>query len=1027
MTKQYLTNLLKTFQKGDAREESYYKHLADFITEISETLRKKEIDITILPKKTEAGNPDFRVWDGKQKIIGYIEAKDLGVDLDRIEDTEQLHRYLTTFPNVILTNYTEFRLYRDGELIKKVSIARFATIKKALTTPAIEHESDFFELITRFLDFSLPQTYTAKTLATELAKRTKFLKDEIVSQELKSGTESIHGFFDAFKEFLIAGINEEEFADVYSQTITYGLFAARLRAGDEFSRKLAFSFIPKSIGILRDIFKFISLEDLPLQMEIIIDDIAEVLAVSDVKTLLNQYYHEGKGSDPVLHFYETFLSVYDPATREKRGVYYTPEPVISFIVRSLHQILKDKFNITEGFASKNVTLLDPAGGTLGFLAKAIETAVEEFTNKYGKGAVKTFIKEQILKNYYAFELMMAPYAIGHMKMSFLLEELGYKMEDNERIKYYLTNTLEMKELEHSKFPGMSSLSTESHEAGKVKNKVPILVILGNPPYSGHSSNTGEWISDVIKAYYQVDGKPLGEKNSKWLQDDYVKFIRFAQWKIDQAGEGVLGFITNHGYLDNPTFRGMRQSLMNSFNEIYILDLHGNSLKKEKALDGSKDENVFDIQQGVAIAFFIKNKNSKIKTVKHYEITGLREEKYDWLNNHQINDVVWNELKPNSEFYLFTPQNQLLRKSYNEFIKITDIFPINSVGIVTARDSLTIGWTEDEIWNRVRNFARLEKELARQTYNLGDDVRDWKVDFAQKDIHDSGLKKENLSPILYRPFDIRYTYYTGKSRGFHCMPRGEVMQHLLQKNISLCVGRQGGAVGSGNYDIVFIAENIVDLNLYRRGGELVFPLYIYPDTDRVDLFSEHESKDKKPNIKLELFEELIKSLSAKLTPEDIFYYIYAVLFSNIYRSKYAEFLKMDFPRVPFTKDYELFIKLGEFGKQLADLHLLKSTSLETTTSKFPNSGDNKVIKLIYKDEKVWINEEQFFDGIDEQVWNYQIGGYKVCEKWLKDRKERTLTLEEIKTYCQIVTAISKTIELQSEIDEYYELLENSLIR
>jgi predicted helicase len=350
------------------------------------------------------------------------------------------------------------------------------------------------------------------------------------------------------------------------------------------------------------------LEDIPKQMEIIIDDIAEVLAVSDAKKILDKYYHEGKGSDPVLHFYETFLSVYDPETREKRGVYYTPEPVVSFIVRSLHQILKDKFDMPDGLASKDVTLLDPAGGTLGFLAKSIEIAVEEIKNKVGEGIVRSFIKERVIENYYAFELMMAPYAIGHMKMSFLLEELGYRMEDDERIKYYLTNTLDMKELEETRFPGMSSLSTESHEAGKVKKQVPILVILGNPPYSGHSSNTGEWISEEIKDYYKVDGKPLGEKNPKWLQDDYVKFIRFAQWKIDQAGEGVLGFITNHSYLDNPTFRGMRHSLMNSFDEIYILDLHGNSLKKEKAPDGSKDENVFDIHQGVAIAFMIKHKN-----------------------------------------------------------------------------------------------------------------------------------------------------------------------------------------------------------------------------------------------------------------------------------------------------------------------------------------------------------------------------------------------------------------------------------
>ena len=608
MVTKYLQQIFKNFQKGDATEISYYSTLEKFLKDYSDSKRNKKIEVTTIPKKTEAGNPDFRIWDGRQKIVGYIEAKDLDIDLDRVEDSEQIVRYISTFPNVILTNFTEFRLYRDGELADKVSIARPYVFKKLKTVPPAEHEDDFYKLLEKFFDFSLPKTYTAKTLAVELAKRTRFLKDEIVSEELRQGTKSIHGFYEAFKEFLIAGISEDEFADLYSQTVTYGLFAARLRAEKDFNRKLAYSYIPKSIGILRDVFKFISLEDLPKPMEVIIDDIAEVLNVADAKSILDKYYHEGKGSDPVLHFYETFLSVYDPATREKRGVYYTPEPVVSFIVRSIHQILKDKFKIADGLASENVTLLDPAGGTLGFLAKAIEIAVEEYKSKYGDGTIRTFLKEQILQNYYSFELMMAPYAIGHMKMSFLLEEFGYRMEEDERIKYYLTNTLEMKELEETKFPGMSSLSTESHEAGKVKKQVPILVVLGNPPYSINSGNNGEWISKEIREYYKVDGNPLGERNPKALQDDYVKFIRFAQWKIDQSGEGVLGFITNHSYLDNPTFRGMRQSLMNSFDEIYILDLHGNSLKKEQALDGSKDENVFEIIQGVAVCFMIKYKN-----------------------------------------------------------------------------------------------------------------------------------------------------------------------------------------------------------------------------------------------------------------------------------------------------------------------------------------------------------------------------------------------------------------------------------
>lgn len=1021
MTKKYLSNLFQTCQKGDAREESYYEHLADFLREYSQSKRKKKIDVTILPKKTEAGNPDFRIWDGRKKIIGYIEAKDLGADLDRIEESKQLERYLSTFPNVILTNFTEFRLYRNGERIEKISIARPFVIKKLSTVPPLENEDKLFELLERFLDFSLPKTYTAKTLAVELAKRTKFLKDEIVTEELKIGTKSIQGFYEAFKEFLIAGINEDEFADLYSQTITYGLFAARLRADKNFNRKSAYDNIPKSIGILRDIFKFISLEDLPQQLEIIIDDIAEVLSVADAKKILDQYYHEGKGSDPVLHFYETFLSVYDPTTREKRGVYYTPEPVVSFIVRSLHEILKDKFNISDGLASNNVTLLDPAGGTLSFLAKAIETAVEEFQSKYGKGAVKSFLKDQILQNFYSFELMMAPYAIGHMKMSFLLEELGYRMKDDERVKYYLTNTLEMKELEQSKFPGMSSLSTESHEAGKVKKQVPILVILGNPPYSGISSNKGEWITEQIETYKYVDGEHFKERKH-WLQDDYVKFIRFSQWKIDEAGEGVLGFITNHSYLDNPTFRGMRQSLMNSFDEIYILDLHGNSLKKEKASDGSKDENVFDIQQGVAIAFFIKHKKSKAKSIVHHEIFGLRETKYDWLNKHNIKNVKWEKLEPQSPYYFLIPRNEKHSKGYNKFLSVQEIFPSNNVGLVTARDKFAIDFDLDTLRRRIKDFTNLKKtdEEIEIIYKLKN-TSTFKLNKFRKQ-----LSKEEWDSyfvkILYRPFDERNIIYT---KWIIERPIYETMRHMLEENIGIVTSRQT----SSDFRHVLITDNIIEFNLTGTAGKYgsgyLFPLYLYPETDKKDLFSEHETGEKKPNINPELFEELKKSFKKEVTPEEIFYYIYAVLYSNIYRTKYAEFLKIDFPRVPFTKDYKLFIQLGKLGKQLADLHLLKSKELDKTISKFPIDGNNKVEKPKYDDEKVWINKEQYFDGIKEEVWQYQIGGYQVCEKWLKDRKDRTLSTEEVKTYCKIVTALSKTIELQKEIDKNFEQVEKTV--
>lgn len=651
-------------------------------------------------------------------------------------------------------------------------------------------------------------------------------------------------------------------------------------------------------------------------------------------------------------------------------------------------------------------------------------AVAEFRDKYGKGGKEAFIKDYILKNFYAFELMMAPYAVGHLKMSFLLEELGYKLKKEDRFKLYLTNTLEMEELEQSKLPGMSSLAEESHLAGKVKKETPILVILGNPPYSGHSTNIGDWISKEIRAYFQVDGRPLGEKNPKWLQDDYVKFIRFAQWKIDQAGEGALGFITNHSYLDNPTFRGMRQSLMNSFDHIYFLDLHGNSLKKEKCPDGSKDENVFDIQQGVAIGLFIKKKGLKKKVV-HAEQWGLREKKYDWLLKNDINTPQWKPIKPKLEFYLFVPRDEATLDQYNQYPKVTEIFPVKSVGIVTARDHLTIKWTPGEVWTTILNFSKLDMEIARKAYELGKDTRDWKVELAQKDLKESGLDKKRIVPILYRPFDIRYTYYTGRSRGFHCMPRPEVMSHMMPENLGLITLRKG--LPGYNYSWIFACKSFVSHGVFYNGSqstEYLFPLYLYSDIDKRDLFSIAETQHKIPNISPDLFAALAKTYGKKLAPEEIFYYLYAVLYSNTYRAQYAEFLKTDFPRVPFTKSYKLFVEMAEYGKRLVDLHLLKSPDLDPPIARFQGKGDGRVEKPQYSEgeQRVYINTTQYFEGIEKEVWEYQIGGYQVLDKWLKDRKKRILSLEEIQHYCRVATAIKKTSEIQRLIDNTYSSIE-----
>ncbi|MDW7679700.1 MAG: type ISP restriction/modification enzyme, partial [bacterium] len=796
--KQYLKDLSETAARGDAREESYYKHLDDLIKQFAEIQNIKNIDITILPKKTEAGNPDFRIWDGKNHITGYIEAKDPSAfNLDYIEGSEQLERYVSTFPNVILTNFYEFRLYRNCQRIARALIGRPEIAKRLQVAPPVENIDQFTELFDLFFSFSLPKVENASTLAVELAKRTRFLRDEVIDVELQQngskGQRQIIGFYEAFKKYLIGTLTEQQFADLYAQTISYGLFAARTRVPlerNEFNRRVAFDYIPHTIGILRDVFQFISLGEPPKSLQMIVEDIAEILQVADVNKILHEFQRTGKGRDPIIHFYETFLANYDPEIRERRGVYYTPERVVDYIVRSIHSLLKSNFGLADGLADRRVKLLDPAGGTLTFPAEAIRLAATEYKQKYGAGALHQWIKKHILADFYAFELMMAPYAIGHLKIGFIFDELGYKMADDERFKLYLTNSLEMEEIEQIAIPGLSSLSEESHLAGKLKKEQPVLVILGNPPYSGISANINEWTEKLLKedingcqSYYKVDGEPLGEKNPKWLQDDYVKFLRFAQWKIRSSGYGIVGMITNHSYLDNPTFRGLRQSLMKTFDEIYILDLHGNSLKKETTPEGGKDENVFDIRQGVAIALFVRNKQRQESQVFHEDLYGLRAEKYRWLDRSQFSRKNYKKIQPRSPYYFMIKRDTEKIKRYLKWKKIDEIFPVNSVGVVTARDHFVIDFDKRVLKNRILQFRNLSQpdELVAHAFQLKDKLN-WKIHEARKQLSNIDDWEEHIKDILYRPFDHRYLFY---HQSMIERSRNEVMRHMLQgKNLAL---------------------------------------------------------------------------------------------------------------------------------------------------------------------------------------------------------------------------------------------------
>jgi len=1033
----YIKAIANQTMKGDSTENSYYGFVKELFTEVGK-LQGRKVDVTVNPKSTEAGNPDFRVWDGEYFIIGYIEAK-LPGDLDNHRHQEQFDRYTSTFPNVILSDFYQFRLYQDGQQVDSAVIARQFTARMK-QIPNLENQADFERLIERFFEYKLPKSFTAEQLAIQLAKRTRYLRDIIYHQlqdELPLEKGDLYKYYKAFQKFLIPSLEPNTFSDLYAQTITYGLFAARTRTPEteKFTRRKAFDYIPHTVGVLRDLFRYISLEEPSDQMKIIIDDISAVLNASDINNILDQYYKQGKGEDPIIHFYETFLNEYDPATRESRGVYYTPEPVVKYIVRSVHELLKSEFGLADGLATDGVTLLDPAAGTLTFPAEAIKLAVQEYVSKYGEGGKEGFIRNHILPNFYAFELMMAPYAIGHMKVAYLLEALGFKMSGDDSFKLYLTNTLEMEDIQQIEVPGIEALSVESHNAGLVK-KEPILVILGNPPYSGTSSNISPWTDKLLKtdlngaqSYYKVDDAPLKERNSKMLQDDYVKFLRFAQWKIQKAGKGIVAMITNHAWLDNPTFRGMRQSLMRTFDQIYVLDLHGNSMKKETAPDGGKDENVFDIRVGVAISLFVKTGKKKDGfLLNHSDLYGIRQEKYSWLETSDCSLVDWDKLDPKSEFYLFSPIDEKYLESYKNFPKITQLFPVNSTGIKTHRDALVIDQDKLALLRRIENLKNplSEENTLRLAYNIKD-VGDWNLREARNELGKLSNIGDYIEVCHYRPFDDRFIFY---DQSLITRPRSEIMAHMKQENLGLVSVRQ---IKTGeSWQHAFVGNHLIECCLVSsQTSEIgyVFPLYLYPEQDSAPAFLPLDDlpqpiQQKTANIDQRVLQKLEQIYDKTISPEEFLYYVYAVLYSPTYRETYAPFLKIDYPRIPFTSNVEVFEGMAKLGERLKDLHLLQSKELEDSVVRFQGQGDDTIKYRSYDPEqkRLYINENYYFENLEPEVWEYQIGGYQVLDKYIKDRKGQALA--DPRHIIRISTALSKTIELQLEIDVLYNLSERN---
>ena len=1077
----YLRDVNEVYQSGRATEHSYRPAIINLLKSVL-----PDFHVTNEGRRRVYGMPDITV--AKETLeYGYIETKDIGVELTKAEKSEQLNRYRDALGSFILTDYLEFRWFINGDKKRTVKLAEQVDGHIRLVQGGAEASR---ALLHSFAAQPAPAVGSAKELAVRMAyyaqqMRTalrRALREETRSVLADEGKEApLTEQYESLKELLVHDMSRDGFVDIYAQTLCYGLFAARLQQDEEdtsmgefdrvrhdYGQRIFTRFTPlagiRGNPLLSRTFGYLGGSEVHPEVVWALDEVATILHHARMDSIKAELSRATGLGDPMLHFYETFLATYDKTAREMRGVYYTPEPVVNYMVRSVDELLKSRFNINDGLrdrtllddGSHKVQILDVATGTGTFLHSIIQYIYDGFSSNLGMW--RSYAKQHLLPRLYGFELLIAPYTLAHLKLSYLLERTGIELNSGERLNVYLTNTLEKPQSYEGGLAFAKALYQEAQAATRVKQDARVMVIVGNPPYSGHSANTGDWIHQLLRGkdtltgkatgnYFEVDGEDLGERNPKWLNDDYVKFIRFAQWRIEQTGYGVLAFISNHGYLDNPTFRGMRQSLMDTFDELYLLDLHGNTKKKERAPDGGEDKNVFDIQQGVAICFMVKHQQTESlfekepARVYHAHLWGPREVytgkgkdkqlkggKYHWLGEHSHSSTEWTPLKPDSPFYLFTPQDIEAREEYQQGWSITEIMPVNSVGIVTARDALTICWSPDEVWRVVNDFANLPVEEARSKYELGPDARDWKVELAQKDLKRSGPTQNKVVPILYRPFDIRHTYYTGVSRGFLCMPRGEVMRHMLYPNTGFILSRQTRDKWDAFATSALIGHKAVaafDINS-------LFPLYLYPQDDAVLNPDGLEVGQRKANLAPKFVAEMAQSLGlsfvsggtgdlqATFGPEDVLHYIYAILYSPSYRSRYAEFLKIDFPCIPVPDGLERFRSLCGFGQKLMALHLLKANVPSSVT--FPAEGMNEVGKPSYAPPKdglpgrVLINPTQYFEGIPPEVWNFYVGGYQVCDKWLKDRRGRILSYDDIEHYQKMVAAISETISLMAQIDE-----------
>ncbi|GAA9722173.1 DNA methyltransferase [Helicobacter pylori] len=1078
MLKEYLESIKDlTTEKNELTHRLFLHNLLNRLKDHF----NKEFKIEHEPKREQGSQPDFRVsFQGLN--IGYIENKRVGVNLRQYlkndQKNGQIRKYLELNPNLMLTDYLNFMWVGKDEnntpLIKKeISIASLDELSKPLK-PKPQTERDLIELFKSFFNYEAAPITNAKDFATHLSPRTRYLKDALIKYQEKTQVSSI---FNNFKEYLYEELSFEDFSDALAQTLTYSLFLAKLNHPfEKINLDNVRSSIPKNFAVIREMADFLKKLDEIKEIQWLLNEILSSINHVDMDSILKDLNDD---KDPYLHFYETFLSAYDPKLRESKGVYYTPDSVVKFIINALDSLLKTHFKdaplgLKSALDNENIKLLDFATGTGTFLLEAFRKALEMRKTSDGDISTKEDKYQNLLKQFYGFEYLIAPYAIAHLNLSQAFkEEFKKPLKEDDALQIILTNTL-IQPSEIAAYRGLQPIfEKELKSAQKIKKDENILIITGNPPYSGASSNEGlfEWevkatygiepefqtieveknvkltdkiktllkniqkqkessSKDALKALKSLHSKYKlqKEKNPKWLLDDYVKFMRFAQNKIESLGHGLFGFISNNAFLDNPTFRGLRRSLLECYDELYILNLHGNARKKEETPQGAKDENIFNIMQGVSINLFVKKAQATKQKIYYYDVYGERAEKYTFLDQNDLNSINWLELTPRKPFYSLLPLETRLLDEYEQGFSVKDMFQISSVGIVTGRDHVVFHKDKESLLKLLKDFSTLEPSELRRIYKIEKDSRDWRLEYAIRDVRANADNLEKYIVLCqYRPFDYRYTYYTGKSKSFIAYPRGEVFKHMLpppppkkpktpnqtRKNAALNTPRQLKN-NDKSWTQCFISTHINDQGLSSggNGAGVNYPLYQFRDPNYTENFTPE-------------FRSFIdKHYNHSFEPLEILGYIYALLYSPNYRKRYEEFLKADYPKILFTKNKDLFRVLSLLGIELIGLHVLNKESLNYS---FKKLKDATIGESCYKEvhnpiiskkpshnepeQRLYINHSAYFRGVSQEIYDYRIGGYGVLDKYLKSHKNESCNFDHVSN---IIKVIARTIEIQKTL-------------